>query len=82
MTALDAFERGQLRELQAETIVRLADYLEGDVDELCVLAGRLPPCLGWVQADPGVAKLLGTLVALIDSRVTLPARPGGLSPRV
>ena len=65
---LAELERGQVDLLGDGLIERLADHLEADVDELYVLAGRLPPCLAWVRSDPGVVKLLGAMVALIVRR--------------
>ena len=68
---LTQLERGRPELLTPSLIDRLAKSLDADVDELYVLAGRLPPCLAWVQSDPGVVKLLGAMVALIDRRVSL-----------
>jgi transcriptional regulator with XRE-family HTH domain len=76
---LDEVERGQPNLLVPAFLDRLAARLEADVDELYVLAGRLPPCLAWVQADPGVVKLLGSMVALIDRRLALSRRAQGQS---
>jgi transcriptional regulator with XRE-family HTH domain len=74
---LSELERGKSNLLVPAFLDRLAVHLEADVDELYVMAGRLPPCLAWVQMDPGVVKLLGSLVALIDRRVALSRRPQG-----
>jgi transcriptional regulator with XRE-family HTH domain len=72
---LSQLERGLANHLDTALIDQLAEQLEADVDELYVMAGRLPPCLAWVQSDPGVVKLLGAMAALIDRRITLSRRP-------
>jgi transcriptional regulator with XRE-family HTH domain len=70
---LSQLERGKSELMTPARIDRLAHHLDSDVDELYVLAGRLPPCLAWVQTDPGVVKLLSAMVSLMDRRVAFDA---------
>jgi transcriptional regulator with XRE-family HTH domain len=72
---LSQLERGNPELVSPTLLDQLALHLEADVDELYVLAGRLPPCLAWVQSDPGVVKVLGAMVALVDRRIALSHRP-------
>ena len=74
---LSQLERGNPKLLSPGLLDQLAHHLGADVDELYVVAGRLPPCLAWVQADPGVVKTLGAMVALVDRRIALSQRPRG-----
>jgi transcriptional regulator with XRE-family HTH domain len=76
---LSQLERGNPNLVSPGLLDRLAQHLEADVDELYVVAGRLPPCLAWVQSDPGVVKALGAMVALVDRRIALSHRPTGQS---
>ena len=74
---LSQLERGDLKIVSPALLDQLALHLDADVDELYVVAGRLPPCLAWVQSDPGVVKALGAMVALVDRRIALSHRPLG-----
>lgn len=69
---LSRIETGQFRPPAAVTIVRIATALGADADELCLLAGKIPPDVAALLTQPGA---LAMIRAMIPTRVG-EAEPG------